>query len=162
MDWMGTQGGETKEKRWAMVIERMRARPRLMRAEKREGKGFHVSFHSLYSGMNYSCGGKQENINLTLFLNSDSAPSRRPVSNLPSPALAFKQTGAEGIVETSCLVQLNLQVPSFFKRRSGFQNSVQLKRPQWKKVLNRCSRWEEIQSFWSQQVKYLHRERCQA
>lgn len=74
--------------------------------ENREG-GRKKAFMSLFPRrdwrMNYSRGGEQENINLTLILNSNFAPPP------PSFALAFKQTGAEGIVERSpCLLRLNL------------------------------------------------------
>lgn len=95
----GDTRGETKGKGWAMVIEKMRARPRLMRAAKRGGKRLSCLFWCRDSRMNYSRGTEQENINLTLFLNSDlrSSPSLSP--KLPSRVLAFRQAQAEGIVE---------------------------------------------------------------
>lgn len=95
----GDTRGETKGKGWAMVIEKMRARPRLMRAAKRGGKRLSCLFWCRDSRMNYSRGTEQENINLTLFLNSDlrSSPSFSP--KLPSRVLAFRQAQAEGIVE---------------------------------------------------------------
>lgn len=52
-----------------------------MRTEKSEGKRLSCLLSGRGSRMNYSRGGEQQNINLMLILNSDSAPRRLPASD---------------------------------------------------------------------------------
>lgn len=146
-----------------MVIERMRARLRLMRTEKRGRKRLSCLFSCRDSRMNYSRGRRErENINLTLFLNSDFAPRHHSVSNCrpPLPRLLSNKPERRALLKPRLVWFILISKYKALRKTCGFfkkkkKRALQLKGPQWKTSLKRSLDGERSES---NSDKYLLRE----